>query len=87
MTLEKCVAEINRNIGVLRDLKNSPTVRVAYKTEDGWKRLRVPKQPAKSLRSGAVELVEDRLDVLLTESVGLAIDAALAELFSGLNGE
>lgn len=80
MTLEKCTAAINRNIGVLKDLEASPTVRVAYKTADGWKRLLIPKTCVPALRAGAVATVQKRLDALTADAVVLAIDQALAQM-------
>ncbi len=85
MTLENCVAEVNRNLGVLKDLKSASAVRVAYKTKDGWKRLRVPKRDVEPLRRSAVAVVEERLDVLAPDAVELVIDQALAGLADSLN--
>jgi hypothetical protein len=85
MTLKKCVAEINRNLSVLKDLKTASAVRVAYKTEDGWKRLRLPERVVELFRNGAVVVVEERLDALTDDAVGCTIDQAVEELITSLN--
>lgn len=75
------VSKIKRNTRVLEEIEKATDLRVAYKTEKGWKRLIVPAPSVESLRSGASTVVKNRLDKL----VPAAIDAVLNGLVDELN--
>ncbi len=84
MTTKKTVAEIKRNTAIIADLGNAKAIRVAYKTEDGWKRLRIPAFAAESLRQASINLVEARLEKLVPIVVAAVVDKAIAELVGDL---
>jgi hypothetical protein len=86
MSLKDLVAKVKRNTGLLEDLDNASVVRIAYKTDKGWKRLRVPKSDAAALRRTASSIVEKRLDKLVPEAQALVVDAALDDLVAQFNG-
>ncbi len=80
MTTKKTVSGIKRNLALLSDITNAKAVRVAYKTEAGWKRLRIPASASASLRQAALRSVEARLDCLMPIAVRVAVDQAIASL-------
>jgi hypothetical protein len=85
MSLKNLVAKVRRNTGLLEDLDTASVVRIAYKTDKGWKRLRVPKSDAAALRRTASSIVEKRLDKLVPEAQALVVDAALDDLVAEFN--
>jgi hypothetical protein len=85
MSLKDLVTKVRRNKGVLEAIDNAPVLRIAYKTDKGWKRLRVPKSDAAALRCAASSIVERRLAKLVPEVASLVVDKALTELVAELN--
>lgn len=85
MSLRDLVAKVRRNKGVLEAIDNAPVLRIAYKTDKGWKRLRVPKSDAAALRRTASSIVEKRLEKLVPEAANLVVDKALTELVAEFN--
>lgn len=79
------VAEVKRNISVLEEIAKASDLRIAYKTEEGWKRLRVPATAAEVLRLCAAEVIDERLSVLLPVLTTAVTDKALDELVAELN--
>ncbi len=84
MTTKKTVAEIKRNTAIIADLGDAKAFRVAYKTADGWKRLRLPSFASDSLRRASINLVEARLEKLVPAVVAAVVDKAIAELVGNL---
>jgi hypothetical protein len=86
MTTKKTVAEIKRNAAIIADLENAEVLlRVAYKTADGWKRLRLPANASTALRQASIRLVEARLNKLVPPVVEAVVDKAISELVDNLN--
>ena len=85
MTTKKAASEIKRNLAIVNDLRNAKAVRVAYKTADGWKRLRLPSKVVPSLKRGAISVVDARLAKLFPIVVEAAVDKAVAELVGEIN--
>lgn len=85
MSLKDLVVEVKRNTDLLGDLDTASVMRIAYKTDKGWKRLRVPKSDAAALRRTASSIVEKRLEKLVPEAEALVVDAALDDLVAQFN--
>lgn len=86
MSLRNLVSKVRRNMGLLKDLDSASAIRIAYKTDKGWKRLLVPKSDAATLRRAASLIVERRLEKLVPEARDLMVDKALTELMAEFNG-
>lgn len=84
-TTKAIVTEMKRNTRVLEEILDATDLRVAYKTETGWKRLYVSAPVAEGLRYDAAMIVKDRLNVLLSTAAIAAMDEALLELANEFN--
>lgn len=80
MTLAKTVAKIKRNARLLDEIEGASDFRIAYKTKDGWKRLRLPADVVEGVRFGAGRVVSNRLDKLVPATVDAAVDKAVETL-------
>jgi hypothetical protein len=85
MTFSKTVAAIKRNTRLLGEIEEASDFRIAYKTKDGWKRLRLPADVVKGVQVGAGRVVSSRLDKLVPSAVERATDAAMKTLVEMLN--
>lgn len=72
------LSEIKRNRRVYQEIQKATDLRVAYKTETGWKRLRCSPE---DLRAYAGTVVMDRLDAMLP----VAIERAMNKLVDEFN--
>lgn len=85
MTFTKTVDAIKRNTRLLGEIEEATDFRIAYKTKDGWKRLRLPDGVARTTQIAAGRIVSARLDKLVPAAVDVATDAAMKTLVDLLN--
>lgn len=78
--IEALLTEVRRNMRVCEELLSATDLRIAYKTETGWKRLRAP-DLTETLLYDAGTVVMDRIEVLLSTVATLVVDKAFADLF------